>query len=62
MISLDSIKKRAQAQANRDGETLAILNLNTIGAAMYVIRTYHPSMREGRYAHQFVCVINPEIV
>ena len=56
---MDLIKARAQRDANQTGQTLAILNLNTIGAPMYVCRTYDPALQVGRWAHQFVCIIEP---
>lgn len=56
---LDRIRQSAQRDADANGKTYAILNLNTVGAAMYVIREYHDNMRTGRWAHQFVETVEP---
>jgi hypothetical protein len=50
---------QAQDDANRLGKVMAVLNLNTVGAAMYVIREYDESMETGRFAHQFVAKMEP---
>ena len=41
---LERLSKRAQLDANRNQVELAILNLNRVGAALYVIRSYDPRM------------------
>lgn len=37
-MSLEQIKRQAQAAANREGKPYGVFNLNRIGTAMYVIR------------------------
>lgn len=48
-MGLDPIKLDAQRTANRNGSPVAVLNLNTVGRALYVIRAFEPGMEsEGR--------------
>jgi hypothetical protein len=56
---LDQVKAMAQRDANRHGHAMAVLNLNTVGQALYVCRVYRASMHEGPYAHQFIAKIEP---
>ena len=56
MNSLDQLKARAQADANRTGEAVAILNLNTFNP-LYVMR--YPST-EVRASKRLVAIIEPE--
>jgi hypothetical protein len=51
--------ERAQRDANRHGQPMSVLNLNTIGKAQYVVRAYQPEHETGAYAHQFVAKIEP---
>lgn len=39
---LERLSAQAQQSANARGATLAIYNLNRVGAPMYVIRSYEP--------------------
>lgn len=57
--TLDEIKANAQQEANRTGKPHCVINLNTIGAAMYVVRVYMPAVEQGMYAHQFVAKFEP---
>lgn len=56
MHSLEQIKARAQADANRTGEAVAILNLNTF-SPLYVMR--YPST-EVRASKRLVAIIEPQ--
>lgn len=48
-MTLDQVKRQAQRTANRDGAPMAVLNLNTVGRALYVVRAFAPGMEsEGR--------------
>ncbi|UTC29086.1 hypothetical protein BAMBUS_00030 [Brevundimonas phage vB_BpoS-Bambus] len=48
-MTLDQVKRDAQRTANRGGAPVAVLNLNTVGRALYVIRAFEPGMEsEGR--------------
>jgi hypothetical protein len=55
-ITKDKIMARAQADSNRDGVALCVLNLNRVGSPLYVIRAFdmrlldHPS---------FVAMVEP---
>ena len=50
----------AQAEANRTGKPMSVLNLNTVGRAMHVVRDYSPGHEQGMYAHQFVAKVEPQ--
>ena len=52
----------AQAAANRTGKPMSVLNLNTVGRAMHVVRDYSPGHEQGMYAHQFVAKVVPQPV
>ncbi len=43
MHSLEAIRRKAQATADREGRAVVILNLNRVGSAMYVVREDWPS-------------------
>jgi hypothetical protein len=51
----------AQAEANRTGKPMSVLNLNTVGRAMHVVRDYSPGHEQGMYAHQFVAKVEPQV-
>jgi hypothetical protein len=51
----------AQAAANRAGKPMSVLNLNTVGRAMHVVRDYSPGHEQGPYAHQFVAKVEPQL-
>lgn len=51
----------AQAAANRAGKPMSVLNLNTVGRAMHVVRDYSPGHEQGAYAHQFVAKVEPQL-
>ena len=38
MSTLDRVSKQAQNHASRTGDSMAVFNLNRVGAPMYVIR------------------------
>jgi hypothetical protein len=51
----------AQVEANRTGKPMSVLNLNTVGRAMHVVRDYSPGHEQGMYAHQFVAKVDPQL-
>ena len=52
--------EKAQIEANRSKQPMSLINLNTVGQALYVVRTYNPDHETGRFAHQFVAKITPQ--
>lgn len=50
---------KARDTADRRGESMDVLNLNRVGAAMYVIRAENPRHRVGPYSHQWVTTVHP---
>ena len=48
MNDLNRISKQAQNHANRIGDSMAVFNLNRIGAPMYVIRAADSFTGENR--------------
>ena len=61
MNDLDKALKTAQATADRTGTAYSVLNLNTVGESLYVVRHYNEGHQAGPYAHQFVRKIEPNI-
>jgi len=61
-MNFDQAKLRAQRAANSTGKDHAVLNLNTVGSALYVVREYHASMAEGPHAHQLKFVAHPSTI
>ena len=58
-LTLDRAKLKAQRDANRYNVTVTLWNLNTVGAAMYVIRTARP---DDSKSHQYVATFHPETI
>lgn len=56
MSSLAAIRARAQDTANREGKPFAVLNLNRVGAALYVVRTPYDGVETDR---AFVEMVHP---
>lgn len=48
MSMLEQAKVAAQADANRSGEPIALLNLNRVGPPMYVRRFVTPNIEKDR--------------
>jgi len=57
MNNLQAIRARAQATADREGRPVSILNLNTVGAALYVIRDAETGIETAR---GFVEIVRPQ--
>lgn len=57
MSTLNSIRRQAQSTANRAGRSVAILNLNRIGAALYVVRQWSEAIEADR---AFVERVSPQ--
>lgn len=47
-LTLDQSRRQAQASADRESAPMAILNLNTVGSGLYVIRFFAPCMEGTR--------------
>jgi len=46
MNSKDRVLAMAQADADRSGETVLVLNLNRIGAPLWVCRNFNPRLAQ----------------
>lgn len=57
MTSLERITQNAQRAANRERQPMAILNLNRVGAPLYVVRFVSPGIESDR---SFVKRVEPE--
>jgi len=55
-MTLETITRRAHRDATREGRILVILNLNPVGAPLYVIREAWPGCETAR---GFVALIPP---
>ena len=72
-LTLDQIRRQAQASADREGVAMAILNLNAVGSGLYVVRHFAPDMEgdrsfverldpaktPGQLAYQADCEVRP---
>lgn len=60
-MTLEQATRMAQAAANRSGAPRAVLNFNTVGAALYVVRDVPPPEAVARNGPRWlVAVVQPE--
>lgn len=56
-MTKEKILAKAQDAANREGAPMTVLNLNRVGAALYVVRNWRDGMETDR---AFVAKVEPE--